>query len=272
MESIDKIIAILSRKGHSNLARLLKGSSYSLNISSTYGTRLFSTLTTAEIYSSLEQNEKLNQLNDSDINKIIEAFRVVYPVKANSIEISHIEFFVNPDLPIISGLAEISALKTVDYDYIREQIQKCDEKLNFGDFEGAITNARNLLETICKYILDNLDIEYKSKDELNSLYKKVSTQLNMDPSRYEEAYFKEILSGCFSIVNGLANVRNVLSDAHGKSKKSHYRPSQRHAFFTVGIAKSLSEFLYASYLDKKKVNKQSPSYLTQNSILRSTIH
>lgn len=252
MEPIDKIVAILAHRGRSDLARMLNGSSYLLNGSSTYGSRLFSTLTTVEIYSSIEQHEKLRQLADAEREAILEAFKAIYPVRDHSLEISWLEFFVDPNMPLPIPMADLMELKKVDFAYIHEQIQKCDERLNIADYEGAITNARNLLETICKYILDNMSVEYKDRDDLGNLYKKVSSNLNMDPSKYEESYFKEILSGCFSIVNGLANVRNALGDAHGKSQKTHYRPSQRHALFTVGIAKAISEYLYSSYLENQK--------------------
>jgi Abortive infection C-terminus len=56
----------------------------------------------------------------------------------------------------------------------------------------------------------------------------------MHPSQHVEKSLKQILSGCFSIVQGLAAVRNELSDTHGKSKAKHYKLSERHAMFVVG--------------------------------------
>jgi hypothetical protein len=69
----------------------------------------------------------------------------------------------------------------------------------------------------------------------------------MDPSLYLQDSFKQILSGIISIINGLSNLRNVMSDAHGKSKVKYYKPTERHAILAVNIANVISEFLYASW-------------------------
>ncbi len=69
----------------------------------------------------------------------------------------------------------------------------------------------------------------------------------MDPAHYPEDCFKQILSGIISIIDGLSNLRNVMSDAHGKSKTKHYKPAARHAILAVNITKTISEFLYASW-------------------------
>jgi uncharacterized protein with HEPN domain len=178
--------------------------------------------------------------------------RLVHAVRDNDIEINHIEFLIDPDSPIPLTSHRATHLETVDYVYITEQIEKCDSKIASGDFEGAITNARNLIESICKYILDGSGAEYDAKADLPSLYKEAAKLLNMHPSQHVESALKQILSGCFSIVHGFATVRNELSDAHGKSSKRHYKPDERHAMFVVGTAKTLADFIYASFTERNK--------------------
>lgn len=105
---------------------------------------------------------------------------------------------------------------------------------------------------MCKYILDDMNELYDEKADLPELYCQSAKVLNMHPSQHAEKSFKQILSGCFSIVQGLAAIRNELSDAHGKSKTRHYKPDERHAMFVVGVAKSLADFMFASYIEKAK--------------------
>lgn len=54
----------------------------------------------------------------------------------------------------------------IDNEYISSQITKCREKIQTGDYDGAITNSKSLVESICMYILDNQKVDYKKHDTL----------------------------------------------------------------------------------------------------------
>ncbi len=250
--SIDKVIHILTYRNRPDLAGSLQGSRYELNQSNTYGSRWNSILTHVEIYAPIHKHDQLQKITAEDKAEIIKAFHVIYPVREGDIEINSVEFLVDPEAPIPLPTRQVSRLREIDFVYINEQITKCDEKIIVADFDGAINNARNLVESVCKYILDTANEKYDDKTELPDLYHKTAQLLNMHPSHHAEKSFKKILSGCFGIVQGLAAVRNELSDAHGKSRVKHYKPDERHAMFAVGIAKALSDFMFASYLDKKR--------------------
>ena len=252
MIDLKLIIDILNVRKYSDLARLLRDSHYDIEQSSSYGGHhLFSYDGTVNIYSPMEAHEQLKKLSDSDRKALLEALIEIHPGKDYGIDLSDIRFLLDPEAPISATLSQTENLSQIDFSYIREQIQKCSDKISSGDFDGAITNARTLLESVCNYVLDSSKVTYKSEGDLNKLYKQVVQTLNMDPQQYSDKFFKEILSGCFSIVNGLANIRNELGDAHGKSKLKHYKPSKRHALFAVEVSKALSEFLYSSFIDKK---------------------
>jgi hypothetical protein len=253
MQDTEKLTHILSYRNRPDLAKAIRGCSYKLNMSSTYGSRWHSMLTSVELYAPIQKHELLQNLTEEDKEEIIRAFHVLYPVREDDMEIHSIEFLIDPDAPIPMSPRKALHLDDIDYVYITEQVEKCDSKIASGDFEGAITNARNLIESICKYILDDSDSEYDAKADLPALYKETTKLLNMHPSQHIETAFKQILSGCFSIVQGFATVRNELSDAHGKSTKKHYKADERHAMFVVGAAKALADFMYASFNEKKKL-------------------
>lgn len=115
-----------------------------------------------------------------------------------------------------------------------------------ADPEGAITAARALLESTCKYVLDNLKVEYRDNEELPKLYGKVASAMNLGPKNHTELVFKQIMSGCISVVNGLAALRNSLGDAHGKAANTP-KPASRHADLAINLAGTLSTFLVATY-------------------------
>nr|WP_239551301.1 abortive infection family protein [Halanaerobacter jeridensis] len=142
---------------------------------------------------------------------------------------------------------EVEKINKLNFNYINDQIDKCRNKLKDKDYDGAITNARTLVESVCYYILEDSGKEISNKGDLIKLYKTVSDLLQMDPSIYNEDFLKQISSGFFSIINGIASLRNELSDAHGRSKDNYYKPEYRHAMLAVNSAKTISEFLYSSW-------------------------
>ncbi|GMU44488.1 MAG: hypothetical protein AMXMBFR25_24740 [Lysobacterales bacterium] len=125
---------------------------------------------------------------------------------------------------------------------IDENIRKCEAKLSEGDFSGAITNARSLIEAVLIGIEKDLDAGPPSYDgDLVKLFKRVQKLLNLEPERKDIAEpLRQILSGLTSIVNGLAAMRNKMSDAHAAS----YRPSRHHAKLAVYAATTLADFLF----------------------------
>lgn len=126
---------------------------------------------------------------------------------------------------------------------IEEQIQKCRDKIETGDYSGAITNARSLVEAVCVKIEQELDpLNARGNEgDLIQLFNRVRKLLNLDPSRQDIIdSLKQVLSGLSSIINGLAALRNKASDAHGVA----YKPSRHHAKLAVNSAKTVADFLF----------------------------
>lgn len=139
---------------------------------------------------------------------------------------------------------------------IEEQIQKCREKIEGGDYSGAITNARTLIEAVLLKIESELDPTPQGNDgDLVKLFQRVRKHLNLEPSRQDISdALKQVLSGLASIVLGLATMRNKMSDAHGVP----YKPSRHHAKLAVNAAKTLADFLFdtMSYQKEKGIIKK----------------
>ncbi len=134
------------------------------------------------------------------------------------------------------------ASREVNQLFIDEQTKKCDRKLSEKDFDGAITNARSLLEAV----LSEVEHELSSQSpppydgDLVQLYKRVQKLMNLEPSRSDiSGPLKQVLGGLASIVSGLAGLRNKMGDAHVRS----YQPARRHAVLVVNAAKTLAAFV-----------------------------
>ena len=141
---------------------------------------------------------------------------------------------------------------------IDENIRKCETKLSEGDFSGAITNARTLLEAVLIGIEKDLDANAADYDgDLGRLYKRVQKLLNLEPDRKDIVdSLRQILSGLTSVVNGLAAMRNKMSDAHAAT----FKPSRHHAKLAVYAATTLADFLFEtkSYQHQRGLLKTKP--------------
>lgn len=114
------------------------------------------------------------------------------------------------------------------------------------DANGAVTAAKSLLESTCKVLLDDMKVVYTAKEDIPSLFKKISTKLNLHPTQHPNDSLKQILSGCVSIVQGIAETRNKISDAHGQGRNP-MNAAPRHARLAVSMAGAMSAFLVETY-------------------------
>ncbi len=142
-------------------------------------------------------------------------------------------------------------IEKIENEFITEQVTKCDQKILQEDYDGAITNARTLLEGIIVDILKQYKPEYEHKGDLVAAYKNIKTVLNLDPAakEYPES-IKQLLAGLNSIVNGLSTMRNEMSDAHSR----RYKPEKHHAKLAVNASKTLSEFLIGSFIKQSGID------------------
>lgn len=134
--------------------------------------------------------------------------------------------------------------------FINEQIEKSERKIQGEDYDGAITNARSLVEAVLTQIESSLDSEPPHYDgDLPKLYKRVQKLLNLDPSRPDiDQSLKQVLSGLVNIVQGLSGLSNKMGDRHVRT----YRPSRHHAILVSNAAKSACNFLFDTYAYQKQ--------------------
>lgn len=137
------------------------------------------------------------------------------------------------------------AVDPLAQEFIEEQINKCQTKIRDEDYDGAITNARSLLEAVLRELEQYLVVEPAKPDgDLGKLFKRVQKKLNLEPSRQDISdSLKQVLSGLSSIVNGIAPIRNRMSDAHARS----FKPARHHAKLAVNAAHTAVDFLVETY-------------------------
>ena len=72
-------------------------------------------------------------------------------------------------------------IKKIDSAHVQAAWSKALDR-RVSDPEGAITSARTLIETVCKHILDDMNVQYDDAVDLPKLYKETAKVLNLAPS------------------------------------------------------------------------------------------
>lgn len=129
--------------------------------------------------------------------------------------------------------------------YVDELTEKCVVRLKDGDLEGAITLARTLLEAVLVAIEEDLTGGHgDDRGDLPKQYKRVSKLLRIDDSRSDlDSSFKEVARGLVMVVNGIAPIRNKMSDGHARVG----RPAPHHARAVVNSSMTVTRFLIESH-------------------------
>ena len=149
------------------------------------------------------------------------------------------------------AVTEISMqLTEVNSAHIQQLWDKALERMA-TDPDGAITAARSLVETVCKYILDNAGVSYTDRDDLPKLYCLVMQYFNLTPEQYSSETIKRILGSSQAIVNGVAELRNKYGDAHGKGEKAIV-PDTIMAELAINMAGSMAKYLLSMWESLKK--------------------
>ena len=145
---------------------------------------------------------------------------------------------------LFADVVETEITEKLSSEFVGQQIAKCKQKMNASDYDGAITNARTLIEEILLSIEERLEGTRQPYDgNLMALYKRVSKQIHLypDDSKTDNS-FNEILRGFISMINGFAGISNSIADRHATAK----HPRKHHAKIAVNSAMIIADFLLDS--------------------------
>lgn len=178
---------------------------------------------------------------ESDVPEIIKSINDY--LKFDGYELNKVgEFYKIHDAKGI--IVEPETVQGLSHEFIKEQIGKCQNKIDQGDFNGAITNARSLVEAVMIEIIEtHTGEEVKNGGKLENLFKKVKKILNLtiDPKVLPPTII-QILSGLDSITGGLAGLSNNSGDRHANK----FKTKKHHAKLAVNSSMTLVDFLLDS--------------------------
>jgi len=156
----------------------------------------------------------------------------------------------------LSSLEQVKDIaEKLNSEYLQKEIVRMTNAIE-SDPELAIGTAKEFVETICKTILKERKISFKSDEDLQKLVfmtideiKPVSASA---PDKKTERIIRRIVGNMNDLTRCIAELRNLHGTGHGKD--IHVITLEpRHAAFAVNAATALVLFLYQSY---EKVQNQ----------------
>lgn len=206
-------------------------------------------------YTELTSNSELKTKIGS---QVISCLKLANSPDKQGVDLQAVKFDYDDKLDDKMTKLELTAINTLSQEYLDQQMSKCNAKIASGDYDGVVTNARTVLETIFLKIIGEIDKDYKYDGHLPKLYKDVSKQLNFDPVSQKSESVKQIFSGFISIINGISSYRNEFSDAHGKSEINKVILKRRHAQLAINCAMTIGDYFLNLLNDKNTLTKDSP--------------
>ena len=154
---------------------------------------------------------------------------------------------------IQGGFIQAETATELGHDFISEQITKCNEKIVSADYNGAITNARTLVEAVLIHVIEEIEKDaVKNDGNVVNLWNRAKKALKIDIKKEDAPDFVfQTLSGLDTSLNGLAALSNNAGDRHANK----FNTKRHHAKLAVNLAMTLSDFLIDILNDKKTSNK-----------------
>ena len=153
-----------------------------------------------------------------------------------------------------------TALRLPEYQRLRdpqifeEHMRRIDAGIA-SDPAAAIASSKEMVESVCKVILDDYEVEYDRKDDLLDLYKtaakalKLSAESVPDSAKGSQAA-QGALRALATAVQRLAELRNELGLGHGRNRTSDAQT--RHARLAFNAASAVSEFMLDTWHERRR--------------------
>lgn len=132
---------------------------------------------------------------------------------------------------------------------LEQQLERMSANVN-ADPPATIAAAKELVESVCKFVLEDYAVAYTTADDLPALYKKTAMVLRLNreavpASAKGSGAAQRVLQNLTTAVQSLAELRNELGLGHGKTQPT---PAlSRHARLSLNASRTVAEFLLETW-------------------------
>ena len=159
--------------------------------------------------------------------------------------------------PLVETIRSLAA--SFDLPGLRVEIDRLTHAAE-DDPSLAVGTAKEMVETICKTILEDREVPYGNED-LPKLVRAVAKELSLLPDSIPDHakgsdIIRRMLSNLNQVSQGIAELRNLYGSGHGRNGRfTGLQP--RHAKLAVGAAATLGTFLMETHLEQTMRDRDS---------------
>ncbi|MDG4877504.1 abortive infection family protein [Mesorhizobium sp. WSM4935] len=150
-----------------------------------------------------------------------------------------------------AATGELSAMAAgIDFDTVGRDLDRALRAVS-DDPEIAVTATCAVVESVCRSILVELEIDFPTKQDVSSLYRAVREPLGLDPMKEGLTPeivndVKSVLSGLVTAVQSIGSLRTHVGGAHGK-EKGFRRIDARIAKLAIHSASAIALFIIETW-------------------------
>lgn len=150
-------------------------------------------------------------------------------------------------------LPRLPPTRQSDEDVLREHLARLERGLP-DDPAAVIGSSKELIESVCKLVLQRLEIEYEETEDVPALVKSTLKTLKLHPESFAPTApggeaVKRILGSLASVAVGVAELRNRIGTGHGRGVV--FKLSARHAHLSASAATTFARFLLETLEDQE---------------------
>lgn len=141
-----------------------------------------------------------------------------------------------------------------DSEYVQQQFKLLNDLVDTSPY-SAIGKAKEILETCCKTLLSDQHLEFSKDTDLPELMGLACDSIGLNPRNISDthgakAISSRILGNLRNIAQGLAELRNMYGDGHGKHKNFVSLPP-RYAHLAAGATVTAVNFMLETYAERE---------------------
>jgi hypothetical protein len=151
-----------------------------------------------------------------------------------------------------SHLPDLSRVR--DPEVLREHAIRMQRALGQRDPADAVLASRELLESVCKLVLEDYNEEVPRNANLGQLYGQAARALDLQAAAIQgdteaSKAARKVLQGLMQIADGMGELRTRIGRGHGRTETSPAR--QRHAELATSAAGALAAFILDTWHERR---------------------
>lgn len=147
---------------------------------------------------------------------------------------------------------ETPKLDATSIPYVQGLRERCKEAFVAGNYDNVITKSRTMVEEVLVKVMEDNAVPDIAKGDVIKQFNQVKTLYGMQQSKGYDSRVNNLLNGLEKIVQSIAEMRNISSDAHGVGSR-RISLSESEARLIMNSAITLCEYIIAVH-DRKKPN------------------